>query len=266
MSPEAARPHVSIERMADRHLAVLRLVNPARKNAISATMWREIAAFADAVSADAGVRAVMVMSGAGFFSAGADISDFATARSGSANAASYDDLVEETCRKVEAIAQPTLCLLQGPCYGAGASLAAACDMRVATPDTRFVVPAARLGLGYDLRGIDRFRRVFGPAATAALLFTANALPAAAALGNGAVHALFEADVAEAEAFALADRIAANAPLTVRAAKLALRALSSGDADLRAAAFEAGAAADASADYREGRAAFAEKRTPNFTGA
>lgn len=259
-------PHVAVELDEARHLAVLRLVNPARRNAISATMWRQIAAFADAVSADARVRVVMVASGAGFFSAGADISDFETARSGASNAASYDDLVEETCRKVEAIAQPTLCLLQGPCFGAGASLAAACDMRLATADTRFVVPAARLGLGYDLRGVERFCRVFGANVTASLLITANPLPAIAALGNGAVHGLLDAATAEADAIALAERIASNAPLTVRAAKLALRAVASDAEADRAAALAAGAAADASADYGEGRIAFAEKRPPRFTGS
>ncbi len=259
-------PHVAIAREPEQHLAVLRLSNPKRRNAISATMWAQIAAFADQVGADPAVRVVLLTSAPGFFSAGADISDFESARSGAGNASSYDDLVEETCRKVEAIPQPVLCLLEGPCYGAGASLAASCDLRLATAETVFCVPAARLGLGYDMRGIERFRRVFGPATTAALLFTANPVPAAAALGSGAVHQLVPAETAEADARALCARIASNAPLTIRAAKEALRALAGDAATSREAAVAAGARADASADYREGRAAFAEKRAPVFKGS
>lgn len=113
-------------------IAVLRLRNPARRNAVSVEMWNAIAEFASQVSTRSDVRLVAIRGdGDKAFSAGADISGFATARSGNANTRAYDDLVEETCRLIEAIAQPTIGIIIGPCMGAGVSIAASCDLRIA---------------------------------------------------------------------------------------------------------------------------------------
>ena len=110
------------------------------------------------------------------FSGGADISGFAEARSGTANARAYDDLVEDACLAIEAMRCPSIALIHGPCVGAGASVAASCDMRIASAGSFFAVPAARLGLGYDPRGIKRFLRVFGQGATGEILFTGRPFP------------------------------------------------------------------------------------------
>ncbi len=161
-------------------VATLRLRNPARRNAVSSAMWRAIRTFATDVSANKDVRVVVIRGDSDTaFSAGADIADFETARSGAANARAYDDLVEDTCQLIEAIARPTIAVIIGPCMGAGASLAASCDLRIAADNAFFAVPAARLGLGYDPRGIKRFLRVFGASATCELIFTAERLPAPA---------------------------------------------------------------------------------------
>lgn len=256
---------VHVEFPSGPSLAVLRLDNPGRRNAVSAAMWREVGAFAEQVPNHPHVRVVMLRGTGGVFSAGADISGFAAARSGAADAVAYDDLVEFTCRAVEAIPQPTVALIEGPCIGAGASLAASCDLRVASEGAHFAVPAARLGLGYDPRGVARFLKVFGPA-VGDLLLTAERLAAARAFALGAVHRLLPAEAVEAAAFALALRLAENAPLTLAAAKLTLRALRAQDGAMLEAATALCARADASADYAEGRAAFAEKRHPRFTGA
>jgi enoyl-CoA hydratase/carnithine racemase len=247
-------------------IATLRLSNAARRNAISTAMWKKIAAFADEVALRKDVRVVVIRGdGELMFSAGADISDFATARSGEGNARAYDDLVENTCLAIEAIPQPTIGLIFGGCMGAGSSVAASCDMRVAADDAFFAVPAAKLGLGYDPRGIARFIRVFGTGATRQVLFTADRLPAARAYALGAVHVLASKAEVAAQAIDLARKIAGNAPLTIKAAKAAIRALSTDNDDLLAEAERFYAAADASADYAEGRKAFAEKRPPQFTG-
>lgn len=248
-------------------VATLRLANEARRNAVSTVMWNKIAAFARDVSTRKDIR-VVVIRGEGelMFSAGADISDFATARSGEGNARAYDDLVENTCLAVEAIPQPTIGMIFGGCMGAGSSVAASCDLRVAADDAFFAVPAAKLGLGYDPRGIARYMRVFGAGATRQVLFTADRLPATRAHALGAVHVIAPKTEVEAQAIALARKIAGNAPLTIKAAKAAIRALSVDDADLLAEAERFYAAADASADYAEGRNAFAEKRPPRFTGS
>jgi enoyl-CoA hydratase/carnithine racemase len=248
-------------------IATLRLANPARRNAISTVMWNKIGAFAQEVATRKAVRVVIIRGdGEDMFSAGADISDFATARSGEGNARAYDDLVENTCLAIEAIPQPTLGVIFGGCMGAGSSVAASCDMRIAASDAFFAVPAAKLGLGYDPRGITRFIRVFGAGATRQVLFTADRLPASRAYELGAVHILAAKDEVSALAAGLAQKIAVNAPLTIKAAKAAIRVLTTSNADLMAEAWRFYADADASADYAEGRLAFAEKRPPRFSGS
>ena len=210
-------------------VATLRLRNPARRNAVSAAMWRAIRAFASEVSTRNDVRAVVIRGdGDKAFSAGADIADFESARSGAANARAYDDLVEDSCQLIEAIARPTIAVIIGPCMGAGASLAASCDLRIAADNAFFAVPAARLGLGYDPRGIKRFLRVFGASATCELIFTAERLPAQRAYQLGSVSALVPPTEIERVAAEWTGRIADNAPLTIAAAKAAIRAHLSGD--------------------------------------
>jgi enoyl-CoA hydratase/carnithine racemase len=253
--------HIAVEN----RVATLRLRNPARRNAISAAMWEQIRAFADAVSDRPDVRVVLIRGDGDLaFSAGADIAGFEEARSGASNARGYDDLVEYTCRAVEAIAQPTIAMLKGACMGAGASLAASCDLRIASEKAFFAVPAGRLGLGYDPRGIKRMLRVYG-ALTPEILFTAQRVPATRAHQLGTVHVIAKDDEVEAVAQQLSQVIADNAPLTLRAAKAAIRALIADDAAALEAAERLSAKADASRDYAEGRAAFAEKRAPRFTG-
>jgi enoyl-CoA hydratase/carnithine racemase len=245
-------------------VAVLRLRNPERRNAISTFMWQALAEFAASAGGRSDIRVVIVRGdGERAFSSGAEITGDA-ARS-PANAKGYDDLVEDTCRAIEAIPRPTIALIKGACMGAGVSVAGSCDLRVAADDAFFAVPAAKLGLGYDPRGIDRFVRIFGAAAARQAIFTGDRLPASRAHALGAVHAIAPAAEIDAIAAALARTIAANAPLTIKAAKTAIRALTTNDADLRAEADRLYAAADASADYAEGRKAFAEKRPARFTG-
>ena len=247
-------------------VGLVQLHNPPRRNAINRSMWAEIAAFANSVSSLEAIR-VIVFSGEGSlaFSAGADVADFTQGRSGVAGAADYDNLVEETCRAVEAIPQPTIALVKGACMGAGASLAASCDLRVASVDAFFAVPAAKLGLGYDPRGIDRLCRVFGRNLTTLALLSAQKIPAARAHHLGAVHILGASEEVDGFASDLAKAIASNAPLTIKAAKFAIRSSVEGDAKLRAEADRLYQVADASADYVEGRSAFMEKRPAKFLG-
>ncbi len=241
------------------------LRNEARRNAMNSAMWEQLQRFAK--SDEASHSRVVILCGEGnqAFCAGADVSEFQTGRSAPSSAAAYDDLVEETCRQLEAIAVPTIALVKGACMGAGASLAASCDLRVASDDAFFAVPAAKLGLGYDPRGVQRFCRVFGENLTRLVLFTASKVPATRAYECGAVHALAPLDEINSVAQKLAHGIRDNAPLTIKAAKLAIRAVSKSDENLRQDAERLYRAADASKDYAEGRAAFAEKRPAKFTG-
>lgn len=246
-------------------VAEIRVNNPHARNAISTGMWLQLTEVAERISSDSRIRAVLVRGSPDIFSAGADIADFEEARSDPARAKRYDGIVEQSCRAIEALPQPTVALIEGPCFGAGASLAAACDLRVATPTSKFAVPAAKLGLGYDSNGVRRFLRAFGAPATTQLLLTADPITAQRAHTLGAVHVLVEANDAEGAATSLLARLCANAPLTMKAAKLALHALTSRDDGLLDDANAVAGLADASADYREGRSAFLEKRKPVFRG-
>jgi enoyl-CoA hydratase/carnithine racemase len=242
------------------------LSNPARRNAISVGMWQALADFARGTHARPEIRVAIIRGeGRQAFSGGADITGFSHSRSGSVNARQYDDLVESACVAIEEMRCPSIALIHGPCVGAGSSVAASCDVRLASTGSFFAVPAARLGLGYDPRGIKRLLRVMGPAAAAEILFTADRFPADRAAAMGAVAFVGAPDETEARALAIAQRIASNAPVTVAAAKAALRGHTLGDAATLQHAMQLYAAADASEDYVEGRTAFLEKREPQFKG-
>jgi enoyl-CoA hydratase/carnithine racemase len=256
----------SIRLDVEAHVATLTVDNPVRRNAMSAAMWLELGARIAELAAIEGVRAVVVRGdGTAAFCAGADIADFDTARTGPDNAAAYDDLVEETCLALESIRCPTIALVHGACMGAGVSVAASCDLRILSRDAVFAIPASRLGLGYDPRGVARFLRVFGAPATTYLALTGERLAAERAYALGIGAALAETAEAEAIALDLAKNIAARAPLTFAAAKAAIRAHTIGGVDLGQEAMRLYAAADASEDYQEGRRAFKEKRAPRFEG-
>lgn len=257
-------PHVDVD--VEDVVATITLTNPARRNAISAGMWRELASFAAEVNADPEIRAVVVRGHGDVFCAGADITGFDEARDGAAGARGYDEELERACLAFEAIRQPVVARLEGPVVGAGAALAACCDLRVASEDAFFMVPAARLGLGYDPRGVARFSRVFGDATTRWMLLTAGRLPATRAFAAGSVHEVSEADALDEVVERLVERLTDNAPLTLTAAKVALRASADGTSPaLMEEAWRLVDLADASDDYAEGRRAFAQKRSPRFLG-
>lgn len=246
-------------------IAVVTLAHTDKRNAVSSDMWRAIGSFAESCRSRQDVRCVIFVGEGDVFSAGADISGFAKERSSAVLAKEFDDLVEGTCVAVEGIRQPTIAAIEGLCIGAGASLASSCDFRLASTAAKFAVPAARLGLGYDDRGILRFLKLFGQSLTKELLLTADRLPAERAYAVGAVYQLCDPGSVLAEARGLAERLSSNAPLTLAAAKAAIRAISAGSEAALDEARQLAKAADESADYAEGRAAFADKRAPNFRG-
>lgn len=254
----------SIDIAIENGVATVRICNPQRRNAIDAQMWRKLRQFAEACDGQVGLRAVIFTGEGTVFSAGADISGFDELRNASVTAGTFDDLVEEACRAVEAISQPTIAAIEGHCIGAGLSLATSCDLRIASHASKFAVPAARLGLGYDDRGIVRFRSVFG-SAIRELLFLADVMPAQRAHQLGALATICEPGSTMTVAKTMAETLARNAPLTLKAAKTAMRAIEKNDADLLERARQEARRADNSEDYAEGRAAFASKRPPIFKG-
>jgi len=241
--------------------------HPARRNAMSLAMWQALGRAIGDVSAAAHVR-VILLRGAGdlAFVSGADVSEFDRLRDDPATTALYDQAAAAAQAAIETTPLPVVAAIRGYCLGAGVGLAAAADIRIASASSRFGIPAARLGLGYGAGGVRRLMRLIGPARTRELLFSARRIDAAEALRIGLVEMILpDAEFADGLA-AYAATLAANAPLTIRAAKIAVRELQRppGEQDLNAVD-AAVRACFASADYAEGRRAFAAKRAPRFEG-
>lgn len=242
------------------------LDNPARKNAISEAMWHAIPEALRWLHGKAEAR-VIVMQGGGKqdFSAGADISEFALVRKDASTARIYEDANSRAFSAIREAPVPVIASIRGICYGGGFGLAAAADLRMASPDAIFAVPAARLGLAYPADAIQDFVRGLGSQLARKALFTAASLKASELKQCGFLAQVIEADSLEQQTMALAQTIAANAPLSVRASKLALRAVEQADENLLREAEIIGAQTFDSADYAEGRAAFAARRRPQFKG-
>jgi enoyl-CoA hydratase len=258
-------PALRLER--DGGLAILVLDNPARLNALTSGMWASVPRLIGEADADAAVR-VIVIKGAGgkAFSAGADISEFDTARTGDA-VQIYDALNHAAFEALLGARKPTVAMIEGFCLGGGLGIAACCDLRLANREATFAIPAARLGLGYHPRWVRTLLTLAPPASIKELLFTGRRFTADDALAMGLVNRVYSGEALETETRALAETIAANAPMTIRAAKAAIDELTARPESADIARLEALVkACFESADYAEGRRAFAEKRKPAFNGS
>ncbi len=247
-------------------LGLLVIDNPERKNAITAAMWRSVPNAVHWLCGEAGARAI-VLSGAGGrdFSAGADISEFPVVRKDTATARLYEAGNSSAFAAIREARVPVIAAIRGICYGGGFGLAAACDLRIADDTAAFAVPAARLGLAYPADAVQDFARSLGDQMARRALYTGAAIRAAELLACGFLLDIATPDALDDKVLMLAETIATNAPLSVQASKLALRAAAEKDDDLLREAEVVGASTFDSADYAEGRRAFAEKRKPVFTG-
>jgi enoyl-CoA hydratase len=243
------------------------LNNPERHNAISLEMWETALQIMADFAADPAVR-VMVVTGAGgkAFASGADISKFKDERQQADAVAHYQDTTQRAYSALQAMAIPTIAMVRGYCIGGGTALAVCCDMRICSENAKFGVPAAKLGLGYGLGRAKPLVDLIGPAFAKEMFFTGRHFDAREAERMGLVNRVVADDAIEATVTELASTIAGNAPLTVRCAKLVVGEAVK-DAEVRdvAATERAVEACFASDDYREGQAAFMEKRKPQFTG-
>ena len=241
--------------------------NPARRNAMSLEMWQGLGVAMEAFERDPAVR-VVVMRGAGgkAFVSGADISEFDTARANAAQRKTYAAKTEAGRQWLDRLTKPLIALIEGYCVGGGLATAMAADIRFATPDSRFAIPAAKLGLGYEMGGLRLLSSLVGPARAKDIMFSARMLEADEALRIGLVNFVEDRDSIEAVVGDYARTVAGNAPLTVRAAKAAFGqlALEPAQRDLDEVSKLVGACFDSN-DYKEGRLAFKEKRPPKFTG-
>lgn len=240
---------------------------PEKKNAINDAMWRGIPEAMARFDADPEIRCV-AFRGAGTeaFAAGADISEFAKIRAERAAVGEYDGLLDRVLHAIQDSRKPSVALIHGFCLGGGLEVALACDLRYCDASAQFAIPAAKLGLAYNVEGHKRLLETVGHARAREIMFLGRRYPAAEALAMGLVHRVLP----DAELAAFVDGVLAtlleNAPLAIANSKTLLEeyAKSSGAADQARmqAAIERCAKSE---DYEEGRRAFMEKRKPRFKG-
>ena len=248
-------------------LAWLVFDHPERRNAVSLEMWQAIPALAAALDADPSVR-VIGLRGAGdvAFVSGADISEFASTRTGANAAQAYEDTTATAFAALAGVGKPVVAAIHGFCVGGGMAVALTADLRIAADDAQLAIPAARLGLGYHAAGIDALLRLVGPSTAKEVLFTARRFTAEEALVRGLVNEVVPKARLDARVREVAAQIAENAPLTLRSVKLVIRELgrdaSARDRDRVRDSIHACFESD---DYREGVQAFLDKRKPVFQG-
>jgi len=256
---------VPIVTTGDGSVATVTLNRPERMNALNLVMWRQLAEAFAAIAGDSGIRAV-VLRGAGTraFAPGADIDEFESSRAAAGLARIYDAAMRRGLDAVRACPKPVVALIFGPCVGAGLELACCCDLRISARSGRFGVPVNRISVVMPLPEVAVLRRIAGPAVAAELLLEGRILDATEALSKGLLTRVVDDDAAEAEAYAAARRIAQGAPVVNATHKRFLARLDD-PAPLTVAEAEECFAILDTADYREGLAAFREKRKPVFSG-
>lgn len=238
-----------------------------KRNAMSVEMWGGFGEILDEFAADDKVR-VVVLTGAGTkaFVSGADISQFEQHRSDAEARQEFDRLTSSGRETLANFPKPVIARIRGYCLGGGLGIAMQADLRIAAVDSEYGIPAARLGLAYGFDLVRKLVSLVGPAHARSLLYTGARIDANEAQRIGLVNRVVKDEDLNVTVVDLARQIADNAPLSVRAAKISVdQAMKPESERDTAAVAEAVAACFDSADYREGRRAFMEKRTPVFQG-
>jgi enoyl-CoA hydratase/carnithine racemase len=240
---------------------------PSKMNAINDAMWRGLPEAMARFDADREVRCVALRGeGTQAFAAGADISQFDEIRDGPAAVGEYDGLLDRVLHSLQDSRKPSVALVHGFCMGGGLEVALACDLRYCGTSAQFAIPAAKLGLAYNVEGHKRLLETVGHARAREIMFLGRRYGAQEALAMGLVHRVLPDAELEAYVDAVIATLLENAPLAIANSKTILeeyvKSGGSPDQDAMRAAMRRCAT---SADYQEGRRAFMEKRKPRFEG-
>jgi enoyl-CoA hydratase/carnithine racemase len=251
----------------DGAIATVALSNPGKLNALTVSMWQELARAMDLLSGDDSLRCI-VLRGAGneAFAAGADIAEFASARDNAEQGRRYHrEYVHGALKAVGECRHPTIAMVHGPCVGGGLEIACMCDLRIAGESGRFGVPISRLGFAIAYDELAAVLPLTGRAVALEILVEGRVWDAREASEKGLLTRVVPDAVLEREAYATARRIAEGAPLVNRWHKQFVRRLAPRPEPLTAAEIEENFAYFATEDYRIGMRAFAEKKRPQFKG-
>ncbi|MEU8799219.1 enoyl-CoA hydratase-related protein [Spirillospora sp. NPDC048819] len=239
-------------------VATITIDRPAKRNAMSADMWRALPGILDDLAVNSAVRVVVLTGAGGNFCAGADIGELADIHR---DDDSHLSTVAE--RALAAFRKPTLAAIEGYCVGGGCQLAAACDLRFAAEGSQFGITPAKLGLVYPAAATTRLVRLVGPSAAKYLLYSADLVGAGHALRIGLLDEVVPADGLRGRVAEFTETLASRSLLTQRATK-----------DIVDAIVAAGPVAErtrwwleemaAVGEVEEGIAAFLERRPPGFT--
>jgi enoyl-CoA hydratase len=241
---------------------------PEKRNAMSVDMWGGMGEALDLFAEDPGVRCV-VLQGAGdkAFVSGADISQFEKARSNADAQQEYDRITGAGRIKLANYPKPVIAQIRGFCMGGGLGIAMATDIRIASDDSQFGIPAAKLSIAYGFDMVRALVDLVGPAHAHMILMTGERFDAKEAERFGLVNKVVPVAELEATVAKLTATLAGNAPLSLRTNKMTVKAVlrDRADRDMEAIRTAMAACFDSN-DYKEGRRAFMEKRKPVFTGS
>jgi len=240
---------------------------PEKRNAMSVNMWEGMGQALDMFAEDPAVRCV-VLQGAGdkAFVSGADISQFEKNRANADAQKEYDRLTSAGRLKLSTFGKPVIAQIRGFCMGGGLGIAMSTDIRIASDDSQFGIPAAKLGIAYGFDMVKALVSLVGPAHAHMILMTGERFDAREAERVGLVNRVVPVAELDATVAKLTATLAQNAPLSLRTNKMTVKAVLQDAADRDMGAIRAAmAGCFDSSDYREGRRAFMEKRRPAFSG-
>ena len=254
---------VLIERAPADTLATVRLNRPDKRNALTLAMWRDLEQAFQQLERDDALRCIVVRGAGGNFAAGADLSEFPTLRATADQAESYGKQMVAALTAIRDCRHPTVAAIEGLCVGGGLEISLMCDLRLATPDSRFGIPIQKVGVAMPYPELAILTQMLGRPTMLALLLEGQLHDAAWAERHGLLTRI--ATDLEGDLSAAVGRILGGSPVSHRHHKhYTRRAVDMLQALDRADVRRSYAAAE-TADYREGIAAFLDRRTPKFPG-
>ena len=246
-------------------VAFLTFNRPEARNAMTWDMYEALVEACDRVDQTEAVRVFVLRAEGKAFIAGTDISQF-TRFASRDDAVAYERRIDSVIDRLERISAATIAQVQGVAAGGGCAIALACDLRVCTPDAQFGIPIARtLGNCLSAANYARLLDMIGPSRVKDLLFTGRLVDATEAASLGLVTRIADPSTIDDAVHELTATIAANAPLTIRATKEAVRRIQASRRIDAAQADDLIAMCYSSDDFKEGVAAFLAKRPPLFKG-